>query len=70
MVSEKSAKVLIGGKVYTLSGYEEEEYLQKLIDDAQWEINYHMEERDKAIDRKMENLKFYSEFKEELNKLK
>lgn len=30
MVSEKSAKVLIGGKVYTLSGYEEEEYLQKL----------------------------------------
>ncbi len=30
MTSEKSAKVLIGGKVYTLSGYEEEEYLQKL----------------------------------------
>ena len=30
MVSEKSAKVLIGGKVYTLSGYEEEEYLQRL----------------------------------------
>ena len=30
MISEKSAKVLIGGKVYTLSGYEEEEYLQRL----------------------------------------
>lgn len=30
MISEKSARVLIGGKVYTLSGYEEEEYLQKL----------------------------------------
>ena len=30
MVSEKSAKVLIGGKVYTLSGYEGEEYLQKV----------------------------------------
>ena len=30
MTSEKSAKVLIGGKVYTLSGFEEEEYLQKL----------------------------------------
>lgn len=30
MVSEKSAKVLIGGKVYTLSGYESEEYLQKV----------------------------------------
>lgn len=30
MASEKSAKVLIGGKVYTLSGYEEEEYYQRL----------------------------------------
>ena len=29
MASEKSAKVLIGGKVYTLSGYEEEEYYQR-----------------------------------------
>ena len=30
MVSERSAKVLIGGKVYTLSGYESEEYLQRI----------------------------------------
>ena len=31
VMSEKtSAEVLIGGKVYTLSGYEGEEYLQKV----------------------------------------
>lgn len=32
MISEKSAKVLIGGKVYTLSGFEDEEYLHKVAD--------------------------------------
>ena len=30
MAAKKSAEVLIGGKVYTLSGYEEEEYLQQV----------------------------------------
>ncbi len=30
MSAKKSAEVLIGGKVYTMSGYEEEEYLQKV----------------------------------------
>ncbi len=30
MSAKKSAEVLIGGRVYTLSGYEEEEYLQKV----------------------------------------
>ena len=30
MSAKKSTDVLIGGKVYTLSGYEEEEYLQKV----------------------------------------
>ena len=30
MSAKKSAEVLIGGKVYTLSGYEEEDYLQKV----------------------------------------
>lgn len=30
MSAKKSTRVLIGGKVYTLSGYEEEEYLQKV----------------------------------------
>ena len=47
-----------------------EEYLKKLIDDAKWDVNYHTEELEKAIDRKEKNLKFYKEFKEELNKLK
>lgn len=30
MAAKKSTDVLIGGRVYTLSGYEEEEYLQKV----------------------------------------
>ena len=30
MSAKKSAEVLIAGRVYTLSGYEEEEYLQKV----------------------------------------
>ncbi|MCR4798684.1 MAG: cell division protein ZapA [Lachnospiraceae bacterium] len=30
MSAKKSAQVLIGGKIYTLSGYEEEDYLQKI----------------------------------------
>jgi hypothetical protein len=47
-----------------------EEYLKKLIDDAKWDVDYHTEELEKAIDRKEKNLKFYNEFKEELNKLK
>ena len=47
-----------------------EEYLQKLIKDAQWDVDYHKEELEKVIKRRDENLKFYNEFKEELNKLK
>ena len=30
MAEKTSAEVVIGGKVYTLSGYESEEYLQKV----------------------------------------
>lgn len=30
MSAKKSTQVLIGGKIYTLSGYEEEEYLQRI----------------------------------------
>ena len=30
MSSKNSTKVLIGGKIYTLGGYESEEYLQKV----------------------------------------
>ena len=32
MSEKSSAEVIIGGKVYTLSGYEGEEYLQKVAD--------------------------------------
>ena len=31
MSAKKSVAVLIGGKVYNLSGYEEEEYMQKYV---------------------------------------
>ena len=31
MSSRTDSKVLIGGKIYTLSGYESEEYLQKIF---------------------------------------
>lgn len=56
----------------TVEGFQEkkEEYLQKLIKDAQWDVDYHKEELEKVIKRRDENLKFYNEFKEELNKLK
>ena len=30
MTSKNNTEVILGGKVYTLSGYESEEYLQKL----------------------------------------
>lgn len=56
----------------TKEGFQEkkEEYLQKLIGDVQWDVNYHTEELEKAIKRRDDNLKFYQEFKEDLNKLK
>jgi hypothetical protein len=56
----------------TKEGFQEkkEEYLQKLIDDAQWDVNYHTEELEKAIQHRDDKLKFYNEFKEDLNKLK
>ena len=56
----------------TKEGFQQrkDEYLQKLIDDAQWDVNYHKEELEKVIKRRDDNLKFYNEFKEELNKLK
>jgi cell division protein ZapA len=42
MAAKKDIQVLIGGKVYTLSGYESEEYLQKIA----LYINNKMEEMD------------------------
>ena len=56
----------------TREGFQQkkDEYLQKLIKDAKWDVDYHTEELEKAIDRKEKNLKFYKEFKKNLNKLK
>ena len=42
MAAKKDIQVLIGGKIYTLSGYESEEYLQKIA----LYINNKMEEMD------------------------
>ena len=42
MAAKRDIKVLIGGKVYTLSGYESEEYLQKIA----LYINNKMDEMD------------------------
>ena len=39
MSAKKSAQVLIGGKIYTLSGYEEEDYLQKIATYINGKIN-------------------------------
>lgn len=56
----------------TREGFQQnkDEYLKKLIDDAQWDVDYHTEELNKAIKYRDDNLKFYKEFKEDLNKLK
>ena len=39
MSVKTSADVLIGGKIYTLSGYESEEYLQKVANYINSKIN-------------------------------
>ena len=46
-----------------------DKYTKKVTDHAKWEVNYHTEELENAIKRRDDNLKFYSEFKEELKKL-
>lgn len=55
MAAKKSAEVLIGGKVYTLSGYEEEDYLQQVatyINNKLAEINEREEMRKLPSDMK------------------
>lgn len=56
----------------TNEGFQErkEQYLQKLIDDAQWDVNYHREEMENAVRRRDEKIRYYNGFKKELNKLK
>ena len=46
-----------------------DKYTKKVTDHAKWEVDYHTEELEKAIKRRDENLAFYNEFKEELNKI-
>ena len=41
MEVKTSAEVVIDGKVYTLNGYEGEEYLQKVASYINGKINYH-----------------------------
>lgn len=36
MSSKNKTQVIIAGKIYTLSGYESEEYLQKVAGISQW----------------------------------
>ena len=43
MSAKKSAEVLIGGKVYMMSGYEEEEYLQRIAAYINGKINEYNE---------------------------
>ena len=56
----------------TNEGFQErkEQYLQKLIDEAQWDVNYHREEMENDIRRRDEKIRYYNGFKKELNKLK
>lgn len=46
-----------------------DKYTKKVTDHAKWEVDYHTEELEKAIRRRDENIAFYKEFKEELNKM-
>ena len=52
MSAKRNAEVIINGKVYTLSGYEEEEYLQKIANYINAKI---------ADFREIENFKLFSQ---------
>lgn len=47
-----------------------EAYRQKLIQDAQWSVDYHKKELDLAIKKQAESISFYHFFKEEIKKIK
>ena len=57
MSAKKVANVIIGGKMYTLAGYEEEEYLQKVAS----YINHKLEE--------VEKLEVYSQLSSDMKNL-
>ena len=46
-----------------------DEYIKKMIDHAQWDVDYHTKELESAIRRRDENLAFYKEFKESIANL-
>lgn len=48
---------------------EKEEFRKKLVEDAQWDINYHTEEIKSLQKKKAESLEYYRRFKDELEKL-
>ena len=48
---------------------QKDEYLNGLIKSAEWGINYHKDEMQKAISRQTEMVNFYHFFKQELEKL-
>lgn len=55
MAKKNNVQVLIGGKVYTLGGYESDEYLQKVagyLDQKIAEVEQHENNRTLAYDRK------------------
>lgn len=56
----------------TREGYEKvkDEYIHSLTSSAQWSIDYHTKEIDRFMQLRNESLKNYSEFKDELEKLK
>ena len=49
MAEKTSAEVIIGGKVYTLSGYEGEEYLQKVATYINNKLEREIEQKEKEI---------------------
>ena len=55
MPAKTSAEVIIGGKVYTLSGYEGEEYLQKVAAYINGKLNDFDEIEETALLRKLLN---------------
>lgn len=55
MSAKRNAEVIIDGKVYTLSGYEEEEYLQKIANYINGKITeFHEMENFKLLSRDMQ----------------
>ena len=46
-----------------------DEYIKKIVDHVQWDVDYHTKELESAIRRRDENIAFYKEFKESIANL-